>query len=132
VTIEISDDRIFARYWFVPGEGCDFLGMLWRMRVEGSPWQITYRFRYYSSVGDGNPHNGEDRKSWYEATCPHDEEASVMLFDQMVQTVLVSSEFAQAKVTCIDLRGKTTEEIAYLLLKQAESHVEPTSRGGDA
>lgn len=50
----------------------------------------------------------------------------------MIEEVLVSSEFAQAKAVCIDLRGKTTDEVASLLLKQSETHVETTSQGGSA
>lgn len=131
MTIQISDDRRFARYWYVPGKGCDYLGMLWQLKAEGSPWMIAYRFRYYAS-GDGDPHNGQDRKSWYEAMSPYDEDGTIDLFDHMIEEILVSSEFAQAEATCIDLRGKTTEEVASLLLKQSETHVQETSKGGSA
>lgn len=33
-------------------------------------FKIAYRLRYYSPVGDGNPFNDEDHKSWYEAIVP--------------------------------------------------------------
>lgn len=63
MSIVTSEVRHFACVWYVPGPGFDFMGVLYQKH--DACWEMKYRFRYYSEVGDGDPHGDDDFKSWY-------------------------------------------------------------------
>ena len=126
--IEIIDGRYFVMQYFVPGEGSDFMGMLYRDNAE---WVLHYRFRYYAS---DDPHDyGEDVKNWYTARVPTSEKTEaemIDVFDRVMREMLRG--YSPVRPHGLMIQSADAEEVGRLISSQPYSHVRPTSPGGDA
>lgn len=132
MTIKFVDGRYFVAQVFVPGEGMDFLGALYR--DEGEDWTIQYRFRYYAD-GDGTPDDGRDEKRWYTGRIPRsksEEEVSGLL-DQLAEELASSGFLAPGeKIHRVELRTSRAKDVVDKLLAEPYTHVCSTSPGGRA
>lgn len=130
MTIEYKAGRYFAIQWFVPGDGWDYLGALYR--DEGADhWEIRQRFRYYAS-DSGSPHDGRDEKSWSTASIDKNEDDAIALFDRMVREAILPGCIDEGEASRIELRSADLKTIMPKIVGQSYSHVVPTSAGGKA
>lgn len=120
--INTSEVRHFACVWFVPGDGFDFMGMLYQKH--DASWEMCYLFRYYARTGSVDPFEGDDEKSWYlvkfkVGTKVPEMEASM---DEVIAKALGLTGLRRLKVEKVEVRGDASKFVE-VMSKQSWAHM---------
>lgn len=95
MTIEVRDGGHYLAGWFISGNDCDWLAAMYRL--DGGPWRLVFRFRYYANTGIDR----DDEKSWSSYTAPLAERDKMLRAADAMANAMRDHGFMRADGSCI-------------------------------
>jgi hypothetical protein len=101
--------------WFVSWPTGNLLAFVFKL--EETPWEAEYRFRYYEEDKNNDPFNDNDKKNFYKITTsfdrPDKEHQERLVRAMNLLTEIVARDFG-GRIEVIPVKGNGTEALRLL------------------